>query len=50
MPFENHNLNFRFEFYNLTNTRNFGIPNANFTAAAFPRQWDTDGGGRRGAS
>jgi hypothetical protein len=47
MPFENHNLNFRFEFYNLTNTRNFGIPNANFTANAFLRQWDTDGGGRR---
>lgn len=47
MPFENHALNLRFEFYNISNTRNFGIPNANFTSPAFLRQWDTDGGGRR---
>jgi hypothetical protein len=47
MPFEGHALNFRFEFYNLTNTRNFGIPEARINNPGFANQWNTDGGNRR---
>jgi hypothetical protein len=47
LPFEGHLLNFRAEAYNLTNTRDFGIPNANYNSAAFLNQWNTNGGGRR---
>jgi hypothetical protein len=47
LPIEGHALNFRSEFYNLANSRDFGIPNATFNAAGFLRQWDTNGGGRR---
>jgi hypothetical protein len=47
MPFEGHMLNLRGEFYNLTNSRDFGIPNATYNAAAFLNQWNTNGGGRR---
>ena len=47
LPFEGHAMNFRAEFYNLANSRDFGIPNATFSAAAFLNQWNTNGGGRR---
>ena len=44
---EGHNLQFRAEFFNLTNTRNFGIPESRINSAAFLNQWTTDGGNRR---
>ncbi len=47
IPFEGHAMNFRAEFYNLANSRDFGIPNAFFSAAPFLNQWNTNGGGRR---
>ena len=40
-------LQFRAEFYNLTNTRNFGIPDNRVSSANFLNQWGTDGGNRR---
>lgn len=40
-------MNFRAEFYNLTNTRDFGIPNAFVNNAGFANQWNTEGGKRR---
>jgi len=47
LPFEGHVMNFRGEFYNLANSRDFGIPNATYNSAAFLNQWNTNGGGRR---
>lgn len=48
MPWrEGHKLNYRLEMYNMTNTRNFGIPNANINNTNFANQWLTDGGNRR---
>ena len=44
---ENQRLQLRADFFNATNTRDFGTPNAIITAAGFLRQWDTDGGNRR---
>ena len=44
---ERHNLQVRAEFYNLTNTRNFGVPDGNITSSNFLNQWGTDGGNRR---
>lgn len=44
---EGHNLQVRAEFYNLTNTRNFGVPDGNITSSNFLNQWGTDGGNRR---
>jgi hypothetical protein len=44
---ETSKMNFRAEFYNLTNTRDFGIPNAFVNNAGFANQWNTDGGKRR---
>jgi hypothetical protein len=44
---ERHNFQFRADFYNFTNSRNFGIPNSTITSAAFLNQWGTDGGNRR---
>ena len=40
-------LQFRAEFYNLTNTRNFGIPDGRVSSTNFLNQWGTDGGNRR---
>ena len=40
-------LQLRAEFYNLTNTRNFGIPDGRISSANFLNQWGTDGGNRR---
>ncbi|HXW05458.1 MAG TPA: carboxypeptidase regulatory-like domain-containing protein [Vicinamibacterales bacterium] len=42
-----HNIQFRVEMYNATNTRNFGIPVGTVTSANFLNQWATDGGNRR---
>jgi hypothetical protein len=44
---ENQRLQIRADFYNFTNTRDFGTPNSVVTAPGFLRQWDTDGGNRR---
>ncbi|MGH9939239.1 MAG: hypothetical protein ACREAM_23600, partial [Blastocatellia bacterium] len=45
---EGHNLQFRAEFYNLTNTRNFGTPNSLINSGNnFLNQWATNGGNRR---
>ena len=48
MPYlEGHALNIRGDFFNLTNSRNFGIPEARINNAGFLNQWNTDGGNRR---
>ncbi len=47
IPFEGHKLQFRAEFFNLTNTRDYGIPNATVTSTAFGLEGNTDGGNRR---
>jgi hypothetical protein len=44
---EGHRLQLRGEFYNVTNTRNFGIPESRINSANFLNQWGTDGGNRR---
>jgi len=45
---EGHNLQFRAEFFNATNTRNFGTPNTAVNSGAnFLNQWATNGGNRR---
>jgi len=44
---ESQNLQIRAEFYNLTNSRNFGIPDGIMTSVNFLNQWGTDGGNRR---
>jgi outer membrane receptor protein involved in Fe transport len=38
---------FRAEFFNLTNTRNFGSPESRINSANFANQWGTNGGNRR---
>jgi hypothetical protein len=40
-------LQLRAEFFNITNTRNFGIPEARINSANFLNQWGRDGGNRR---
>jgi len=44
---ERHQLQFRADFFNFSNTRNFGIPEARISNAGFANQWGTDGGNRR---
>ena len=44
---ETHLLQVRAEFYNLFNSRDFGIPEALLTNSGFGLQWNTDGGQRR---
>ncbi|HYJ88812.1 MAG TPA: carboxypeptidase regulatory-like domain-containing protein [Pyrinomonadaceae bacterium] len=44
---ENQKLQLRADFYNFTNTRDFGIPQATVTNAGFLNQWGTNGGNRR---
>jgi hypothetical protein len=44
---ERHQIQLRGEFFNLSNTRNFGIPEARISNAGFGNQWGTDGGNRR---
>jgi len=42
-----HRLQFRADFFNLTNTRNYGIPEARITNPGFLDEGSTDGGNRR---
>jgi len=44
---ERHRLQFRADFFNLTNTRNYGIPEARITNPGFLDEGSTDGGNRR---
>jgi hypothetical protein len=44
---ETNRLQVRAEFYNVFNSRDFGIPQALVTNPGFGLQWDTDGGNRR---
>jgi hypothetical protein len=45
---EGHQIQFRAEFFNATNTRNFGTPNTAVNSGAnFLNQWATNGGNRR---
>lgn len=44
---ENHRIQIRGEVYNLTNTRNFGIPESRINSVNFLNQWGTNGGNRR---
>jgi hypothetical protein len=44
---ENQRLQLRADFYNATNSRDFGIPNSTVTSSNFLNQWGTDGGNRR---
>jgi hypothetical protein len=45
---EGHTLQFRAEFFNATNTRNFGTPTTTVNSGlGFLNQWATDGGNRR---
>jgi hypothetical protein len=44
---ENQRLQIRADFFNFTNTRDFGIPDSTVTSNNFLNQWGTDGGNRR---
>ena len=44
---ENQRIQFRAEFNNATNTRDFGIPEGRANSANFLNQWGTNGGNRR---
>jgi hypothetical protein len=44
---EDKKLQLRADFYNFTNTRQFGIPQATVTNSGFLNQWGTNGGNRR---
>jgi len=44
---EGHTLQFRADLFNLTNTRNYGIPEARITNSGFLDEKSTDGGNRR---
>jgi carboxypeptidase family protein len=43
----NQNLQIRVEMFDVTNDRNFGIPDSRVNSANFLNQWATDGGARR---
>jgi hypothetical protein len=43
---ETHRIQFRADFLNMTNTRNFGIPEARVNNSGFGNQWGTNGGSR----
>ena len=43
----NQRLQLRADFFNFTNSRDFGIPNSIITSNNFLNQWGTDGGNRR---
>ena len=43
---ESHRIQFRADFINMTNTRNFGIPEARVNNSGFANQWGTNGGSR----
>ncbi|HEX8560248.1 MAG TPA: carboxypeptidase regulatory-like domain-containing protein [Pyrinomonadaceae bacterium] len=44
---ENHRLQIRADFFNATNTRDFGVPEGRINSGNFLNQWGTDGGNRR---
>ncbi|MGH9942205.1 MAG: carboxypeptidase regulatory-like domain-containing protein [Pyrinomonadaceae bacterium] len=44
---ETQKLQLRADFFNATNTRDFGTPNSTVNAPGFLNQWATDGGNRR---
>lgn len=44
---ENHKLQIRADFFNATNSRDFGVPEGRINSANFLNQWGTDGGSRR---
>lgn len=44
---ESNTLQYRCEFYNASNTRNYGIPEARVNSTAFGLEGNTDGGNRR---
>lgn len=44
---ERQQLQLRMDVYNLTNSRNFGIPESRINSANFLNKWGTDGGNRR---
>jgi hypothetical protein len=44
---ERKQLQIRADFFNLTNSRNFGIPESRINSANFLNQWGQDGGNRR---
>jgi hypothetical protein len=44
---ENQRLQLRADFFNFTNSRDFGIPDSTVTSGNFLNQWGTDGGNRR---
>jgi hypothetical protein len=44
---ERHQFQLRADFFNFSNTRNFGVPEGRITNSGFLNQWGTDGGNRR---
>jgi hypothetical protein len=44
---ENQKLQIRADFFNFTNSRDFGVPEGRVNSANFLNQWGTDGGNRR---
>jgi outer membrane receptor protein involved in Fe transport len=44
---ETQKIQLRADFFNFTNTRDFGTPNSTVSAGGFLNQWATDGGNRR---
>lgn len=45
--YEAHQLQFRADFFNLSNTRNYGIPESRVSNSGFGNEFATDGGNRR---